>query len=196
MSTPAIILLAAGESARLGRSKQLLTLRGISLLRHTALAAIGSGIENVLVVLGANSPAHQQEIDDLNVTAIVNADWQKGMGNSLKYGLFTVQQHWPSTSHVIILVCDQPHINSAHIIALERVFARNKIGIVASAYAGIIGVPVLFDRNWFIALSKLQDDQGAKGVIDQNQKYVITVPFPEGAIDIDTEADVTEFLKD
>lgn len=61
--------------------------------------------------------------------------------------------------------------------------------IVASSYAGIRGVPVLFHQRLFPALLALNAEQGAKYLIKKYADEVACVPFSEGAIDIDTPED-------
>jgi len=63
-------------------------------------------------------------------------------------------------------------------------------GIVAAQYAGTMGVPVLFSRPYFAELAALPSPGGAKSLIVKYNQDVAAVPFPEGALDIDTEDDV------
>ncbi len=193
--SPAIIILAAGSSSRLGRSKQLLTYQGLSLLKRTTLEALETKLP-VFIVLGANAQAHQNEINDLPIRITVNEDWNKGMGHSLKYALKYVLQTIPDVESVLILVCDQPHIHSTHLLNLKNRFQESEASIVASAYADQAGVPALFGREWFDQILQLPDDQGARSLITKNESRVVTVPFSLGAVDIDTEDDVNKFLTD
>lgn len=193
--SPAIIILAAGSSSRLGRSKQLLTYQGVSLLKRTALAALETKLP-VFIVLGANAQAHQNEINELPLKVTINEDWSKGMGHSLKHGLKYALQTIPEMDSVLVLVCDQPHIHSTHLLNLVNQYQEVEASIVASAYADGAGVPALFGREWFDQILHLPDDQGARSLISKNKSRVVTVPFPLGAVDIDTEDDVTKFLTD
>jgi molybdenum cofactor cytidylyltransferase len=189
----AILLLAAGSSSRLGRSKQLVSIKGQPLLLKSMNAAIETGIENIIVVLGANEEAHRQVIKDTGIHMVVNTDWKKGMGNSLKAGLSYLLQQTPRAEAVITMVCDQPLINSDHLIKLVSEYKSSESVIVASFYQGVAGVPVLFDRTLFSELLLLPDDAGAKKIIQQHSHLVKTVPFPGGEIDIDTEDDLRKF---
>ncbi len=195
MSSPAIIILAAGSSSRLGRSKQLLTYQGVSLLKRTALAAVETNFPTV-VVLGANAIAHQAEINELPLSIAINQEWSHGMGHSLKHGLREVLKKNPDVKSVLILVCDQPHIHATYLLALTNKFQDNNGVIVASAYADGAGVPAIFGDPWFDQILQLPDDQGARSIIAKNKLSVVTVPFPLGSIDIDTEDDVAKFLTD
>jgi molybdenum cofactor cytidylyltransferase len=189
----AILLLAAGSSSRLGRSKQLLSIKGQPLLLKSVKAAIESGIKNITVVLGANEQAHREVITDAGVQVVVNTDWKKGMGNSLKAGLSYLLQQLPKVEAVVTMVCDQPLINSDQLRKLISEYENFESTIVASFYQGATGVPVLFDRTLFSELLSLSDDAGAKKILQQHPHLVKTVPFPGGEIDIDTEDDLKKF---
>jgi molybdenum cofactor cytidylyltransferase len=190
----AILLLAAGSSSRLGRSKQLVSIKGQPLLLKSMNAAIESGIENIIVVLGANEQEHYQVIKDAGVQVVVNTAWKKGMGNSLKVGLSYLLQQTPKAEAVITMVCDQPLINSDQLLKLIFQYESSESTIVASFYQGVAGVPVLFHRTLFPELLLLHDDAGAKKMLQQHSHLVKTVPFPGGEIDIDTEDDLKKFL--
>ena len=189
----AILLLAAGSSSRLGRSKQLVSIKGQPLLLKSMNAAIETGIENIIVVLGANEQEHHQLIEDARVHVVVNADWKKGMGSSLKTGLSYLLQQLPRAEAVITMVCDQPLITSDQLKKLIAEHESSRSAIVASFYQGVAGVPVLFDLTLFSELLLLPDDAGAKKIIQQHPHLVKTVPFPGGEIDIDTEDDLRKF---
>lgn len=190
----AILLLAAGSSSRLGRSKQLLSITGQPLLLKSVKAAIESGIKNITVVLGANEQAHREVITDAGVQVVVNTAWKKGMGNSLKVGLSYLLQQTPKAEAVITMVCDQPLINSDQLLKLVFEYESSESTIVASFYQGVAGVPVLFDRTLFSELLSMSDEAGAKKMLQQHPHLVKTVPFPGGEIDIDTEDDLKKFL--
>ena len=156
-------------------------------------AAIETGIENIILVLGANEQEHHQLIEDARVHVVVNADWKKGMGSSLKTGLSYLLQQLPRAEAVITMVCDQPLITSDQLKKLIAEHESSRSAIVASFYQGVAGVPVLFDLTLFSELLLLPDDAGAKKIIQQHPHLVKTVPFPGGEIDIDTEDDLRKF---
>jgi molybdenum cofactor cytidylyltransferase len=190
----AILLLAAGSSSRLGRSKQLVSIKGQPLLLKSMNAAIETGIENIIVVLGANEEAHRQVIKGTGIHMVVNTDWKKGMGNSLKAGLSYLLQQLPRAEAVITMVCDQPLINSDHLIKLVSEYKSSESVIVASFYQGMAGVPVLFHRTLFSELLSMPDEAGAKKILQQHRELIQMVPFPGGEIDIDTEDDLKKYL--
>jgi len=188
-----ILLLAAGSSSRMGQSKQLLLIHGKPLLQKIVEELIAANTGEVIVVLGANIESHKKIILDYPVRIIENDHWQSGMGSSIKIGLRFIQDQIPKSEAVIISVCDQPHLTSTHIIEIAHTYSKNKKSIIASTYKETLGVPILFDKIHFESLSKIQDNEGAKKVIQQNLTNVASVPFPLGDIDLDTIKDYNTF---
>ena len=91
---------------------------------------------------------------------------------------------------IILMVCDQPHINKNILQSLVETSRATGKPITASAYKDTIGVPALFDKTFFPELLSLQGDEGGKKVILSHQSSVAVVPFPSGEIDIDTPGDL------
>lgn len=189
------IILAAGGSTRMGQSKQMLDIRGQKLLPKTIGTVLQSHIDPVVVVLGASSGEHVKIIKDFPVELVQNQEWAKGMGNSLKAGLLHLIASHLALDAVIILVCDQPLLESQNIQNLISAFEESRKPVIASRYSGMPGVPALFDKSYFDKLLTLPDDQGAKKIILQNRTDVLEVDFPEGEIDLDTPEDYDTFIK-
>ena len=188
-----ILLLAAGSSSRLGRSKQLLKVDSESLLLRSSNLSLQVS-KNVFVVLGSNFEEHVQSIKHLSVAIVENKEWERGIGSSLKAGLRQIVEKNPETKSVIILVCDQPLLTSSHLSKLAEVGeATNKL-IVSSLYNNVLGVPALFKKELFNELLKLDDSEGARKLIQQKKNDVEIVDFPGGEIDLDTPEDVKKFF--
>ena len=190
-----VILLAAGSSSRMGQSKQLLDVDGEPLLLRSSKAAVGSGAGSVVVVLGAEAKVHQEIIKDLPLTVVNNPAWKKGMGNSLKAGLKQVLKMAPGTEAVLVMVCDQPQLTAQHLIHLMQQYNATKSKIVASAYSGTVGVPAIFDQSLFQELNLLEDEQGAKKILNRHFASIRTVDFSGGEIDLDTLEDFQTFIQ-
>lgn len=189
----AILLLAAGSSSRMGQSKQLLPIEGEPLLLRTAKVALRSQVTDTVVVLGANAQKHEAVIKKLPVTIIVNEEWEKGMGHSLKVGLHHLIQSYPQLNAVLITVCDQPLLTTHHLDKLIDTYRKTKQSIIASFYKQVSGVPALFDQSLFSQLQLLDDHQGAKKIIEMNKHLVYPVAFVDGAIDLDTWEEYMHF---
>lgn len=93
------------------------------------------------------------------------------------------------------MVCDQPYVTSALLNNLMIVHQKTRKHIVACSYENTFGTPVFFHKTLFPELLQLKGDVGARGLIRQHPDEVGTVLFPEGKIDIDTNADYKNFQK-
>ncbi|MBX0290264.1 nucleotidyltransferase family protein [Hymenobacter sp. HSC-4F20] len=183
----AVLLLAAGASTRLGRPKQLLRYQGQTLLRRAAETAVAVAAGSpVVVVTGAQHEALLPELVGLPVVAAHCAAWQLGMGASLKCGLAMLDTLVPSPTSIIVLLCDQPHVTPALLREFVATQAATRQPIVASAYGGVQGVPVLFGAEAVPLLRQLPEAAGAAQLLKRHPELVATVPFPAGAVDVDT----------
>ena len=189
-----VIVLAAGNSTRMGASKQLLDVKGDKLLRRTVRTILKAEIDAVVVVLGAGERDHRRVLEDLDVSIVSNKHWATGMGSSIKRGLAHLRRNHSDLTAVIISVCDQPLLNADIISGLISGYRQHKKPVIASGYAEVPGVPVLFDRSFFDKLDALPDNQGAKKIILQNPADVHTIPFAGGEVDLDTMEDYNAFL--
>jgi molybdenum cofactor cytidylyltransferase len=191
----AILILAAGPSSRLGQPKQQLLIDGAPLLIRTVATALGSNIGKVYVVIGYGEEAHRKLLSGSPVEIIVNPDWEKGMGSSLKAGLNFLLTQNNSLKGIVVMVCDQPLLTPTHLQQLTHTFKQTKSDIVASYYTGTAGVPALFSQALFRDLRLIGDTEGAKKIIQHNLHKTSTVPFEGGAIDIDTPEDYERLIK-
>jgi molybdenum cofactor cytidylyltransferase len=195
MKRVAVAVLAAGGSSRMGRPKQLLPFGGRSLLRHAAEVAVAAECGPVVVVLGAGADRLRQELDGLPVEVIVNSEWELGPGTSIRAAVETIEPN-TEVDAVVFLACDQPLVDAAHIRRL--IAAREVTGLptAASGYAGTLGVPALFARELFADLRALHPAAGAKQLLARQSDAVAVVPFPDGAIDLDTPEDYQRWVQE
>jgi molybdenum cofactor cytidylyltransferase len=92
------------------------------------------------------------------------------------------------------MLCDQPFVDASLLDQLITVKYTSGKGIVAASYSNTLGVPVLFEGHYFEELLQLTGSEGAKKVIFKHQAEVHALDFPLGAVDLDTEEDVNQFL--
>lgn len=189
MSNIGLVILAAGASARMGTPKQLLRYREQSLIRHVVEVAIASVCHPIIVVLGANAECIKLEIESLDIQLIENPLWVEGMSTSVRTGVEALKACNLDVEAVVLMVCDQPFVSTQLINQLVENYRTTGRLIVASEYAGTLGVPALFHRSLFPELTALGGDVGARRVIKQHTLEAFGIPFPEGAIDLDTPKD-------
>lgn len=194
MNNTGIIILAAGRSARLGGIKQLLRFQDKTLLQHVIDEAIATGAAPVIVVTGGHAAEVSAAIDLDQVYIVFNEKWKEGKGSGIVAGVREIIASYPEVRNVILAVCDQPFVTAALFIRLFQMQHDGGKGIVACAYAGTVGTPVLFSRRYFEHLLSLEKEEGAKKIIAAYSDDVATVDFPEGEIDIDTPEDYERFL--
>jgi molybdenum cofactor cytidylyltransferase len=191
---PAIVILAAGQSSRLGSPKQLLRFNEKSLLQHCVEEALQTNIP-VIMVVGANSQLIKYELKNLRITIAENKRWQEGMSTSLQCGLMAAKNLNNEIDGIIFMVSDQPFVSATLLNNLLRAQNENSLPIAACGYAGRLGTPVLFHKYFFDELIDLQGDSGAKKLIEKNKNLATEVSFPEGVIDIDTVEDYKDLLQ-
>ncbi|CAN5579238.1 nucleotidyltransferase family protein [soil metagenome] len=180
------VVLAAGGSTRLGQPKQLLAHEGQALVRRTANAAIEAGCDPIVVVVGAEREKVATALRDLTATIVPNDNWPRGVGTSIRAGVARLQE----SDAVILLVCDQPKVEAD--LLRQLVARQQETGqpMIASSYAGTLGVPALFTRACYGRLLALDDETGAKALLLARPAEVASVPFEAGALDIDTPEDL------
>lgn len=187
MQPVAIILLAAGNSARLGQPKQLLPFGRTTLLRHAAETAVAASLGPVIVVVGAVEERCRQALLGLPVMIVANPAWEDGMGGSIAAGMSAIDE----TSHraAIIMLCDQPAITPVMLRSLEEHQRTTGKSLVASQYGGTLGPPAFFTADYFPRLRLLHGREGAKSLF-QDQSDLSSLARPEAAFDIDIEDDL------
>ena len=196
MPKVAAIILAGGPSSRFGKPKQLAKFRDQTLVRHAARAAIAAGCDHVAVVVGERAAEIETELSALACEVAVNHDWREGLASSIRAGL----QHVLTDDHdielILLMACDQPLVDEKGLRELIRTQESTAKPIVASAYAGTLGIPALFARSVFPALLELTGDRGAKELILSRPDDVASFDFPAAAVDVDTAADLEQLTRE
>jgi molybdenum cofactor cytidylyltransferase len=184
-----IIILAAGNSSRLGTPKQLLRYKNKTLLQTAIEEASLVPNTIVFVVTGANHDVIQNEPYTQSTIICHNREWEKGMSTSIATGLKELLTLHPDIQKCIFTVCDQPYLSSSVFKDLINTYFQTGNGIIASSYSQTLGTPVLFDEKYFDALLELKGQEGAKKIITRFLHDTASVVFEKGAVDIDTIED-------
>lgn len=188
------IVLAAGNSTRMGRPKQLLPFRGKTLLEHAIHSVQAAGCSGTLVVAGASLADIAGIVRASEAVLVENAGWKEGIASSIRAGIkaaIALQEDIPA---VLLTLADQPLVTPT---VLQRIVERFRAGYTlaaASEYAGQIGVPAIFSRALFPELISLSGSQGAKQVLLRHSSQVQRVPAPEAALDVDSPTDYDNLL--
>jgi len=186
----ATLILAAGNSSRMGEPKQLLPWKNTFLLHHAIHTAIHLTNSKTFVVLGANHELIASKIDSINTEILYNENWKLGLGSSIAFGVQSIMRSNQKFDGVLIMLSDQPLIHSNYLDGLISLFKARNNQIIASVYkTKKLGVPAVFYLYYFKELSCLNQDEGAKKVITDHIDNVITVNANHLITDIDTKED-------
>jgi molybdenum cofactor cytidylyltransferase len=183
--TIAAVILAAGEARRMTVPKQLLPWGESTFLGHAVLAAQGSACTKLMVVVGAHQDLVEREVRDRRIEVVRNPDWAQGIATSVRAAVRAMAAAESPVDAAVFLPVDQPLVSSALIDRMVDSFNPTRKPIVATMIKGRLGVPALFSAKMFPELERM----GARQVICRRINRVKSLPFPEGAFDIDTPED-------
>ena len=188
-----VILLAAGRSERMGQPKQLLDIKGVTMIQHTInVIQKCSRIRHLVVVLGFQANRIQNLVSKNRILIVENMNWNEGMGSSLRAGLRKALEIIPAADDLLITVCDQPLLNTE---VLENLIDQHRPAhITAASYGDAFGTPALFDRRFLPDLLSLPDQSGARKLFEKYPQLLRKVPFPGGEFDLDTWDDYEKFI--
>ena len=116
------------------------------------------------------------------------------MGSGISAGI--KQLLLSDADSVILAVSDQPYVSSDLFRTMVGWKDKSGKGIVACTYAGTLGTPVLFTKDYFDRLQSLNGDQGAKNIVKLNLPDVCPVEFEKGNVDIDTKQDYEKLISE
>jgi len=194
MGKTGIIILAAGNSSRMGEPKQLMKFKNKTFIQHIVGEAVLANLDPLICVTGYQSDLIKDSISDLDVAVVYNKAWPEGMGSGISVGIR--QAMLPDVDSVILAVSDQPYVSSELFGMMVEMKEESGKGIVACSYAGTLGTPVLFGKNYFDLLKSLDGNQGAKNIVKLNLPDVCTVEFEKGSVDIDTKQDYEKLMSE
>lgn len=181
-----LVILAAGASSRFGESKQKIIFKGKSLLQRAVETALNSACRPVIVILGAYENEIKPDIENEDVIVYHNPQWEEGMASSIRLGIEVLEKTESKVSGVLLMVCDQPYVDTTLLNDMLNKKAITGKGIIACSYNNTLGVPALFDKKFFPELLSLAGQEGAKKLIMNHKEFVAEIPFPSGGFDIDT----------
>ncbi|MEJ2534392.1 MAG: nucleotidyltransferase family protein [Gammaproteobacteria bacterium] len=180
------VLLAAGGSSRLGRSKQLLELHGEPLVRRAT--RLLKGVTPIVnVVTGAKRIEVELVLEDAPVKLVHNERWREGIGLSIALG---VDHLPPQARAVLVMLCDQYRLGPGHLASLVAAWREEPARIFAARWNKAFGPPVIFPRTVFPQLSRLTGDRGARQLLVEHRSRVRFVDMPEAGYDVDDPADL------
>jgi molybdenum cofactor cytidylyltransferase len=183
------ILLAAGESRRMGFPKPLLRIGNDTFLRRT-LQSMLEVARDVVVVTGAYEQPVRDEVPAIPRIRIVhNPDFQRGQLSSLRRAIGATS---PDVDGVLVHLADHPLVLSATFRALVDYYQARRAPILIARHRGHRGHPVLFAKDVFSELLAAPESEGARFVVNADPARVVYVEVedPGVTLDLDTPADL------
>ena len=169
------IVLAAGESKRMGSPKMLLPFNGLTMIENVIANVLDSKIKNIMVVLGADREPIVKLIKTKAVNYCYNENYKDGMLSSVVCGFRNLPiDH----SAVLVFQGDQPLITPKAINSVIEVYISSGKGIVIPVYKNKRGHPILIDRKYRDEIQKLSPDEGLRS---------LALKFPDDVSEVDTD---------
>ena len=166
----AAIILAAGESSRMGFPKQLAEYKGKTIL-ETVVETVSNNIENSIVVLGHENETLTEKIDFKNSTILINESWEEGIISSIRTGLFYLSSD-KNIDGALIFMGDQPAINS---LVIEKLLTtkHDNDEVLVPQYRYQKGYPILIPRFFWNKLELItQDDTDGDDSVFKNFELI------------------------
>jgi molybdenum cofactor cytidylyltransferase len=175
----------------MGEAKQLLRIGGQTVLERTIENVRGTGVEEIVLVLGFFAEEIQRELpaallDGLKV--VVNQQYEQGMASSLRKGLSTVS---PQSEAALIVLADQPFVHPETMNQIIERYRGTDAEIVIPFHNGQRGNPVLLGRSVFPEAMAVQGDTGFRPLFGKHANDIARVDVDDAGIllDIDERAD-------
>ena len=185
------VILAAGESIRMGTVKQLLPWRGKPLVRHVAEKALAAGLNPVVIVTGAAAEGIEKAVDGLPVELVYNRDWESGQASSIRVGVQVLKARCGAA---VFLLSDMPRVPLDLIATELEIHRRESVEIVVPRVKGQRTNPVLFDRSTFAELVGLEGDTGGRALFDRHPLRWLDLEDTQALLDVDTPADYQQLV--
>ena len=168
------IVLAAGRSTRMGRPKQLLPLRGKTVI-EVVVTALMEGLEEVVVVLGHKSAEISAVLAEYPVRTVVNEGFDAGMTSSIQCGIAAAPS---AASGYLIVLGDQPAIDGRAVATVVDTASTTDKGIVIPRFAGRRGHPIYLAAKYGEVIARLRPDQPLN---------LVTRGYPQDTFEVDVE---------
>jgi molybdenum cofactor cytidylyltransferase len=186
MKSVAGLILAAGESKRMGRLKPLLKIRGRTFLEHVAQEAQGSRLNSLKLVLGHRAQEILDVLPQFQDLALINPEYERGQLSSLQFGLRSLSKI--PVDGIMVFLIDHPFVGRALVNDLLEAFQRHDAPIVVPSFQNRRGHPMIFASSLFEELLQAPLDQGAAAIVKKYQDKILHVTVNDRGvlIDIDT----------
>jgi len=192
LTGPRAVILAAGFSRRLGGSKALARIHGVSLLMRTLRLCAACTALPPLCILPPRAGSAGRELTALGARVVVNRRRAEGLSSSVRLGL----DRGRYAAAILWLPVDLAELEYQDLVRLvrrwcgaRRKIAARRLGQAASARGG---APMILPKAWFGAAAAVRGDVGLRELLAATPTALLTlVPLPSAELEVDTPADLT-----
>lgn len=186
------MILAAGESRRMGKPKLLLSFKGKTIIETIVESVLKSKVDKVLTVLGSDKEKVEERIKNFPLEIAFNSDYKSGMLSSIQCGFKALAEN---AQAVLIILGDQPSVSSEVIDKIIAAYRRTGKGIVLPVYKKERGHPLLIDTKYRREVEKLSPQTGLRELVYNRPEDILEVKVRTSSIlrDID---DAEEYRKE
>lgn len=194
---PVGILLAAGQSKRFGANKLLHPVLNDTPMLIASAQTLASVLPGSIVVINQELMPHTAQLEALGLKVVINENYEKGMGSSISCGVRASEndsEHIPEHKRAwLISLADMPYIKPETILLLAEKM-RDGADIVAPVFEQQRGHPVGFSRRYLDELTALDEDVGARNIINNHQDNIELVPVSDEGVlkDIDYASELVK----
>jgi molybdenum cofactor cytidylyltransferase len=187
------ILLAAGESRRMGDFKQLLPFQGKTFVECCVDNLLATNVYEVIVVTGHRQAEVRQALANRHIKFAFNADYQMGMSSSIKCGVQSLDE---KTTAILIALADQPQIHSSVINKVIAAYQAEHPLIVVPVYANRRGHPIILDAKLREEILAIDPAQGLRQIVQAHKDQALYLDMMNDSIllDFDYPQDYQKFL--
>ena len=188
------VILAAGESRRMGTQKLLLPFGDATVIESVVLTALASRVDRVLAVLGADRDAVRQKLEPFGIDFVINENFVKGMLSSVQAGFAALP---PAAEAAVVMLSDQPFLPAGVVDAVVEAFRRSGKGIVVPAFQGRRGHPVLIGLKYHDEVLALDPTDGLRRLMRAHPDDIFEAAVEDANIlrDMDVPEDYANELK-
>ncbi len=173
------IVLAAGESRRMGVQKLLLPFGGTTVVGHIVSELNRSVVDTVIVVVGHDGDRVAEELSGRSVSIATNPNYKAGMLSSVRCGLDALPKQCDA---VMVALGDQPAISAGLVDEMVQSFGSTDKGILVPLYRGKRGHPILFSVGYRDEVLERYDDVGLRGLLRTHPDDVYELDVPTSAV--------------
>ncbi len=189
----AAVVLAAGESKRMGKPKLVLPWGKETVIAKVVRTLMEVGLEDIIIVTGGASTLVEAALESLKVRILQNPNFARSeMLASCQIGFQALN---PQTEAALVVLGDQPQIESEVVKSVLRLYEKSKPILIVPSYRMHRGHPWLIARELWMKVLALQPQETLRDFLTQNASLITYLPVDSASVlqDLDTPADYDRY---